>query len=242
MHVSEHYLSLIEALNEDPTDLPLVKKPVSALKTEIPEFHARDEEKNKVSTLLLDEANIDSDDPIILLNPSCSDLIPIRKWDEEKFIELAKRLLDDVPDCKIVFTGSPSERPKVLEIVEKIGFKNRVYCAAGRTTLRELIVLYTLCDILVTNDSGPGLFASMTSIQTIVLFGPETPSNFGIHWKRNVHIVWKNLVCSPCVNVFNHRFTPCKNSVCMQSITVDEIFALTKKCLIESKNRIKIVQ
>jgi ADP-heptose:LPS heptosyltransferase len=89
--------------------------------------------------------------------------------------------------------------------------------------LRELLVLYTLADTLVTNDSGPGHFASMTDIHSIVLYGPETPGLFGAIGGRS-HIIHAGLACSPCVNVFNHRFSPCKNNLCMQSISVEEVY------------------
>ena len=45
--------------------------------------------------------------------------------------------------------------------------------------MRELLTLYTLADVLVTNDSGPAHFASLTPVHTVVLFGPETPLLFG---------------------------------------------------------------
>ena len=41
-------------------------------------------------------------------------------------------------------------------------------------------------------------------------------------------VIWKELACSPCVSVFNHRLSPCRNNVCMQSITVDETFAAVR--------------
>jgi hypothetical protein len=37
-------------------------------------------------------------------------------------------------------------------------------------------------------------------------------------------VIWKELACSPCVSVFNHRLSPCSHNVCMLSITVDEVF------------------
>jgi ADP-heptose:LPS heptosyltransferase len=106
----------------------------------------------------------------------------------------------------------------------------RVVCLAGKTTLRELLVLYGLADVLVTNDSGPGHFASMTDIQSIVLFGPETPALFGPIGGRG-KTLYANLACSPCVNVFNHRFSPCRNNRCMQAISVDEVFHAVQACL-----------
>ncbi len=45
--------------------------------------------------------------------------------------------------------------------------------------MRELLTLYTLASVLVTNDSGPAHFASPTPVHTIVLFGPEPPLLFG---------------------------------------------------------------
>jgi ADP-heptose:LPS heptosyltransferase len=105
-----------------------------------------------------------------------------------------------------------------------------VIAVAGETSLRELLVLYSLSSLLVTNDSGPGHFASMTEIPTLVLFGPETPALFGPLGER-VEVIWKGLACSPCVNPFNHRFSPCNNNLCMQHISVDEVFAKARTML-----------
>jgi len=81
--------------------------------------------------------------------------------------------------------------------------------------------------VLVTNDSGPGHFSSMTHITSIVLFGPETPAVFG-PLGPNTRIVRSDLACSPCVNAFNHRFSPCNNNVCMQMIEVEEVYRLVR--------------
>jgi ADP-heptose:LPS heptosyltransferase len=89
--------------------------------------------------------------------------------------------------------------------------------------LRELLTLYSMADVLVTNDSGPGHFASLTPVHAVVMFGPETPRLFG-PLAASTTVIWKELACSPCVSVFNHRLSPCRNNVCMQLITVDEVF------------------
>jgi ADP-heptose:LPS heptosyltransferase len=95
---------------------------------------------------------------------------------------------------------------------------------AGRTTLREVLVLYTLADVLVTNDSGPGHFASLTGIDSIVLFGPETPLLFGPLGPHS-QAVTANLACSPCLSAYNHRFSPCRFNACMHAISVDDVLA-----------------
>jgi len=157
---------------------------------------------------------------LILLNPNASDMLPLRKWPTERFLELGKRLLVQ-DDLGIIITGAPSEQDSCQQIANEFG-SGRVVSVAGETTLRELIVLYGKSDVLVTNDSGPGHFATLANVKTLVLFGPETPQLFG-PLGDNSEIIWKGLACSPCVNAFNHRFSPCKDNVCMQEIQVDEV-------------------
>lgn len=160
---------------------------------------------------------------VIVLNPNTGDLLPIRMWPTERFVELGQRILRDDPHARLVLTGAPSEKAGAEEVGRRIGSPDRVVSVAGKTTLREVLVLYTLADVLVTNDSGPGHFASMTDIHNVVLFGPETPQLFG-PLGENRHVIWAQLACSPCVSPYNHRFSPCTNNVCMQSITVDQVY------------------
>ena len=160
--------------------------------------------------------------PIVVLNPNASDLLPLRKWETSRFGELARRILESYPGALVVLTGAPSERSIATALQAGLG-SPRVISVAGETSLRELLTLYTLADVLVTNDSGPGHFATLTPVHAIVLFGPETPRLFGPLAPATT-VMWKELACSPCVSVFNHRLSPCRNNVCMQSITVDEVF------------------
>ena len=129
-----------------------------------------------------------------------------------------------------MISGAPAEQKDAEDICKKIGSEKAV-SFAGKTTLRELLTLYSVSDILVTNDSGPGHFSSLTNIKTIILFGPETPKLFG-PISPNAHVIWKELACSPCVSVFNHRFSPCDNNVCMQSISVQEVYDAVKMHLL----------
>ena len=95
---------------------------------------------------------------------------------------------------------------------------------AGKTTLRQLLVLYARSEILVTNDSGPAHFASMTPIHVVTLFGPETPALFAAR-SPNASVLWSGIACSPCVNAYNNRQSVCRNNLCMQAISVDQVFA-----------------
>ncbi len=89
-------------------------------------------------------------------------------------------------------------------------------------------MLYTLAEVLVTNDSGPAHFAALTPIDVVALFGPETPLLFAAPGPRS-HPLWAGLACSPCVNAYNNRRTACRDNQCMKAHTVDAVFAITAR-------------
>ena len=225
VHIAQQYAILVESAFADPIDEPLLKVPLARIAPPTGasrHFTPTPAELASIETRLgLGGAARPS--PVILLNPNASDLLPLRKWETVKFIELAKRLLAAFPTARIGVTGAPSEQAAAERVCRDIG-SDRAVSLAGKTTLRELLTSYTLADVLVTNDSGPAHFASLTPVSTVVLFGPETPRLFG-SLAPGTTIIWKELACSPCVSVFNHRLSPCRNNVCMQTITVDEVFA-----------------
>lgn len=222
-HVSTQYAALVESAFVEPLDQPLLKVPTPQLDDGplAGALFAPDDTERARMQALIDETG-SATGPVVLLNPNASDLLPLRKWETARFEALAKRILEDIADARVVITGAPAERAGADALCRSIG-SPRVVSAAGRTSLRELLTLYTLADVLVTNDSGPAHFASLTPVHTIVLFGPETPLLFGSRAPATT-IIWKQLACSPCVSVFNHRLSPCRNNVCMQAISVDEVF------------------
>lgn len=232
LHVAIQYHQLVESIWADPRQTPLLKVPASNLESgayEPSPFVPREGEVETVRGILAKLAGRPVVGPILLLNPNASDLLPLRKWATERFVELGQRLLNEDPDALLVITGAPSEREAAERVAKSIA-ADRCISIAGHTTLRQLMVLYTIADLLVTNDSGPGHFSSMTQVDSVVLFGPETPALFGPLGRRT-HVVWANLSCSPCVNVMNHRFSPCDDNVCMREISVDLVHAKVKEVL-----------
>jgi len=132
-------------------------------------------------------------------------------------------LLERFPEIHVAFTGAPAEAAAIGELARRVG-SPRCLCLAGKTTLRQLLVLYTLSEVLVTNDSGPAHFATLTPIRVVTLFGPETPALFAARTPRN-SVLWAGIACSPCVNAYNNRQSPCRDNRCMQGITVEQVFA-----------------
>jgi ADP-heptose:LPS heptosyltransferase len=221
LHTSQIFQLMIEALTVSPRVLPTFGLQPPPVEGELPQFIAEANEREAVRVIIQRESRTTADAPLVLLNPNASDLLPLRRWEPERYVELARRLLGHFPEIRIGMTGAPTEVAPIEQLVEAVGSR-RCFSFAGKTTLRQLLILYSFAELLITNDSGPAHFASMTPINVITLFGPETPSLFAARTARNTPI-WMGIACSPCVNAFNNRQSPCTNNVCMQQITVEMV-------------------
>jgi len=223
MHTSYNLLNLIYALDESRKDLPTPKKPIDKKDLMIPrKAEISEDARIHILDKLKDVNNdINRADKIILLNPNASDIIPLRKWPVDNYIDLAKKLLK-LDGIYIVLTGIETERESCESICRSLNHK-RCLNFAGKTSFSELIDLYCISDALITNDSGPAHFSAMTDIQTIVFFGPETPKLYGPLGK-NCHALYSNYSCSPCVSVFNNRQSPCRDNKCLKAISVQEVY------------------
>lgn len=221
LHTSRAFTGLVMALDSDPAAFPTfgVVPPESR---PLPVFAPAAGEVAEVASIL-SGAGIPAGARLVILNANASDLLPLRKWDSSNYAALARRLIHEFPEIWIGFTGSPEEAPRIAEIAASVGSPRSV-CLAGRTTLRQLLVLFSLAEVLVTNDSGPAHFGALTTIDVVALFGPETPLLFAAPGPRN-HSIWAGIACSPCINAFNNRQTACRDNVCMKAITVEQVFA-----------------
>ena len=176
-HVSRQFVALVRAAAGNGADVPLLKERIQDEVIELPEFVPTSAAREEVRALLREAAGADPKQ-LLLLNPNCSDLLPLRRWSDERWVELGKRLLEELPDATIAVTGAPSEAEEAARIAQAIG-SERAFSVAGRTSLQQLLVLYGLADLLVSNDSGPVHFAALTPVPVVALFGPETPLLYG---------------------------------------------------------------
>lgn len=219
LHTSQAFETLVDALDERPGGLPAYDA-LPPTPRELPGFRPTEEEAASVRRML--ETAGCTGTPVILLNANASDLIPLRRWPAERYVELAGGLLGRYPTACVVFTGAPSEAIATDRLVRDVASR-RCVSVAGKTTFRDLLTLYTLSDVLVTNDSGPSHFAALTPIEVVTLFGPETPALFAALTPRN-RALWAGIVCSPCLSAFNDRQSRCMDNVCMQRLSVAEVF------------------
>jgi ADP-heptose:LPS heptosyltransferase len=222
LHTSQTFRVLVDALAQPPDRFPtfdLVPAPAGGPEEQ---FAPAAAELADARALVRRHRPSFTDQPLVLLNANASDLMPLRRWPGERYVGLARRLLQRYPEMVIGLTGAPGEAPAVANLARQVG-DERCVSLAGQTTLRQLLTLYHLADVLVTNDSGPAHFATLTPIDVVVLFGPETPRLFAAQSPRT-HALWAGLACSPCINAFNDRRSACRDNLCMKAIGVEQVF------------------
>jgi ADP-heptose:LPS heptosyltransferase len=165
---------------------------------------------------------------LVLFNANASELLPIRRWPQKHYVTLARTIMEKYPDVIILLTGGKEDHAWLEQIRTEV--KNeRCVNFAGWTKLGDLPSLYSVSSFMLSNDSGPPHFASVTDMPVFVFFGPETPALYCP--LGNATPIYAGLACSPCVSASNHRKTACTNNVCLQIITPGQVLELLRPAL-----------
>lgn len=222
IHTSAAFMALVKSLSESPGDEPHYRGPIDpsdlTLALYTPDRSDAASVWNKLAAAGLRQ---NSNATIILINPNSSDIFPLRKWPLDYFAELCQRLLSELPHCWLVITGVASEGKDAQFIRNRVQ-SPRCVDFTGQTSFRELLALYGIASLMITNDSGPAHFAALLSLPTIVLFGPETPRLYSPMGDRH-KAVYADFACSPCVSVYNSKKSPCSDNRCLQAIRPERV-------------------
>lgn len=230
IHIAKNFIAQIEALLSATPSVPYAKTLISDEELTI----ALPPTSLSARTALLTRIRVlaPAFDParhrLVLINPNVNEQLPLRRWPPERFSELIRRILATHDDVLVLLTGAPSERAEAQKLASHCA-SDRCIIFAGHSALADLPALYALAAVMVTSDSGPAHFAAASGLPTIVLFGPETPSLY--QPLGNSKVIYAGLACSPCLSASNHRKSACTDNVCMQAISVDQVFAVVADAL-----------
>jgi ADP-heptose:LPS heptosyltransferase len=222
VHVSVNFMSLVQVLSQPAEEPPYNKVLIAQEQIVLAQAEVSERERELMQGRLR-EIYVDYDEQrhrILLVNANASDLLPQRRWMPERFVEVIQRVLAKHTDVLVVMTGAAAEREQSLEICDQVDDR-RCINSAGFFRFEELTALYSISAAMLSNDSGPPHFASITPLKTFVLFGPETPSLY--RSLGNTEPVFAGLACSPCVSAFNHRKTSCTDNQCLRAISTDQV-------------------
>ncbi len=202
----------------------LLLKPLEIEQSETPpKLHITAEEKSSAKKLLADYG-IGSEHTVIGINPGAA-FGSAKCWPEDRFKALTAKLLTH-PEIRIVYFGDNVSKPLVDSITTH--FDSRVVNLAGKTSLRTFTTLLAVCDLLVTNDSGPMHVAAALSTPLVAIFGSTNEIKTGPYGGGTV--IHKHTLCSPCYL----RECPI-DFRCMTSISVDDVFTAIQTTLADDK-------
>ena len=212
-HISEQFLTLVDAI-DSATD-PKAKRLISKDKLEIPAMEIGPGEIENAKYRLYEKAPAIREKKIVLIYPG-GGLLPIRAWPLDYYCSLAEALLQR--GYAVCVIGLAEDKPVARKILSHTQNENCVDLTGYTKTIRELMGIFHLASLLITNDGGPGHFAAMTPVPTIIFYGPETPLLYGPIDEKAQNL-FLGLSCSPCVTAYNHRNSPCDgDNQCLKMI------------------------
>ena len=225
IHIAANFIALVNALKSEKEEIPYSKTKISNDDLVLAKVSVSRDEQDAMIRIIRDcIADFDPQTQrVVLINPNASELLIQRRWPPPYYVQLIKMILDKCPRALVLITGDPREREEAQQLKEQVA-NDRCVNFAGKVTFPQLPHLYSVCEFMVTNDSGPGHFAAVTDMPTFVIFGPETPALYGS--LGNTTPIFAGLACSPCVSASNHRKTACKDNVCLQVIEPSHIFTV----------------
>lgn len=218
-HVQQTYLHMIASLDKSAKDTP---------ESDVPDpdygpdwrFEPSEAVRDRLRELLVAD-RIDPAARLYLLAPG-EGRIPLREWPLENFVALADRILEN-PQARVLIIGLHDPAGRATHVLNSVASRDRIKNWVGRTDLQQLLTLFSLSEGLVVNDSGLAHLAALTPVRNYVLFGPERPQIFQPRSEGTV-VFYRKLPCSPCLSVFNHRNSACRDNLCLKGITVDEVY------------------
>ncbi len=238
VHIAINFISLVnKALGL--FDNPYSTVPISPGEIQLTKATVTGESKENVKNKIRQLYPQWNNETVVLLNANASDMLPQRRWPQENFAEVGRRLLSRFDNIIIIATGAPAEKAYVQEVVDSIADK-RCINSSGFFSFDELVPLYSLSACMLTNDSGPAHFASVTDLKVFVLFGPETP-NLYLPLGGNAEPFYLGLPCSPCVSAANHRKTTCLTRPCITGIPPALVLEKMNYFLNKNKILLKII-
>ena len=145
-----------------------------------------------------------------------------KRWPAERFAAVADLLCGET-GAQVLLIGAREERAVSDEVTAKMNATP--FVLTGDTRLDETAAVLSLCDLLVTNDTGPAHLAASVGCPVIVIFGPTDPVTTSPYTDA-AQVVRQPPDCAPCMLrdcPIDHR--------CMTAITPEDVFARASRML-----------
>ena len=141
-----------------------------------------------------------------------------KRWPVEYFARLVRLLADQFPDVRFAILGGAGDKP--LGGIVADADPERCFNLCGQTSLPEMVEWVRLCDLMITNDTGPMHVAAALGKPLVALFGPTEPRRTG-PYRQLDSVLRIDLPCSPCLK---SHCTYVKPNECLNAISPAAVF------------------
>lgn len=125
---------------------------------------------------------------------------PARRWPVERFAEVARSLTRE--GARVVVLGGRPEREASARVAREAP---DVLNLAGTTDLWDLAAILSLCDLVITNDTGPMHLAGAVGTATVSLWGSSDPGEVRQTGATDLPVTGPDIPCRPCYRNECHR-------------------------------------
>ena len=141
-----------------------------------------------------------------------------KRWPAENFAGLVRLTAKNFPEAFFAILGDAGDRP-LGEIIFRAA-PERCLNLCGEVSLPEMIEWLRLCDLMVTNDTGPMHVAAALGKPLVALFGPTEPRRTGPYGQIE-NTLRIDLPCSPC---FKGHCAWKNPNECLKAISPEMVF------------------
>ena len=186
-------------------------------------------ENNSFAENYLSEKNITAGDFVVGFHAGCAILKNHikRRWEPEKFAELAKRLIEN-HKAKVFLFGGPDEEALKENIKNQI--KSDKVIVIKTPDLMKSAAIMKRCNVFVTNDSSLMHISSALGLNVVAIIGP-TNTKYIRPWKTEHKIASLNLDCAPCFLYSPKPLICTRQDVqfkCIKELDVDLVYKATQ--------------
>src|ERR1700730_9794062 len=156
--------------------------------------------------------NIPGEAVVIGFHPGAR--IPIRRWGDDRFAEVALELLqkEHVHIVRFSEPGSVSDSP----------LHDR--CHAATLDFPSFLAMLSRCQLLVCHHSGPMHLANLLAVPVVAIFGSTNPVWFGPRGPYDRVVIRSEMWCRPCFDycIFDQPH-------CLRTITPKEVISYARE-------------
>jgi ADP-heptose:LPS heptosyltransferase len=148
-----------------------------------------------------------------------------KRWPAAYYAELVMRLASARPSIRFAILGSRDDQP--LAQVIRTAAPQQCLDLTGQTSLPEMVEWIRICDMMITNDTGPMHVAAALRKPVLALFGPTEPRRTGPYGQLE-NVLHFNLPCIPCLS---QKCSYSKPMECLKAISPEVVFQAVERQL-----------